>query len=80
MGRSMCQSAAQMQRYAYNVSAFWVIRQEVHDPPALLDMGLGVGPQAVHQVWEHDTILDEEDLHHAADVFYSLTVAHNNSK
>lgn len=43
--------------WTYNVCALWVVGQEVHDPPALLDVGLGVGPQAVNQVWEHDAVL-----------------------
>lgn len=42
--------------------ALWVVGQEVHDPPALLDVGLGVGPQAVNQVGEHDAVFDEEYL------------------
>ena len=46
----------------YHVCAFWIVGQEVHDPPALLNVGLRVGPQAMNQIWEHDTLLNEENL------------------
>ena len=46
----------------YNVCALWVVGQKVHDSPALLNVGLGVGPQAVNQVGEHDSVFDEEYL------------------
>lgn len=39
-----------------------VVGQEVKDAPALLDVGLGVGAQAVHQVHKLDAVPDEEHL------------------
>jgi hypothetical protein len=45
------------------MAGFWVVCQEVQSAPALLDVVLGVGAQAVHQVWKLDAIADEEDLH-----------------
>lgn len=39
-----------------------VVGQEVEDAPALLDVGLGVGAQAVHQVHKLDAVPDEEHL------------------
>ena len=39
-----------------------VVGEEVQDAPALLDVGLGIGAQAVHQVHELDAVPDEEHL------------------
>ena len=47
----------------YNDDALRVVGQEVQDPPALLEVVLGVGPQAPDQVWELDAITHKEDLH-----------------
>ena len=51
------------QRETYNVYRLRVVRQEVQDSPALLDVGLGVGPQSVNQVNKLNAIPDEKYLH-----------------
>ena len=50
-------------RKTYDVDRFRVVRQEVQNSPALLDIGLGVGSQSVHQVNKLNAIPDEEHLH-----------------
>ena len=49
----------------HNVDRLRVVGEEVQDAPALLDVGLGVGPQGVHQVHKLDPVPDEEHLHSA---------------
>ena len=39
-----------------------MVRQEVHDTPWLLLVGLWVGLERVHHVWELHAITDEEHL------------------
>lgn len=47
----------------YNVDRLGVVREEVQDAPALLDVGFGVGAQAMHQIHKLDAVPDEEHLH-----------------
>ena len=49
----------------HNVDGFGVVGEKVQDAPALLDVGLGVGPEAVHQVHKLDPVPDEEHLRSA---------------
>ena len=49
----------------HNVDGLGVVGEEVQDAPALLDVGLGVGPQGVHQVHKLDPVPDEEHLRSA---------------
>ena len=46
----------------HDVDGLRVVGKEVQDAPALLDVGLGIGPQAVHQVHKLDPVPDEEHL------------------
>lgn len=46
---------------AYNVRGLWVAGEEVQDAPSLLQVALRVGLERMHQVWELDTITNEED-------------------
>ena len=51
----------------YDVDGLGVVGEKVQDAPALLNVGLGVGAQAVHQVHKLDAVPDEEHLLHAQD-------------
>jgi hypothetical protein len=45
------------------VDRLWVVGQEVQDTPALLDVSLRVGAQAVNQIYKLNAVPDEEYLH-----------------
>jgi hypothetical protein len=47
---------------AHHVQRLWVVAEEVCDAPALLDVVLGIGLQAVHHVGELHAVTDEEHL------------------
>ena len=49
------------------MDGFGVVREEIQDAPALLNVGFGVGAQAVHQVHKLDAVPDEEYLHSQAE-------------
>lgn len=44
-----------------HVQAFWVMREEVKDPPILLDVRLGVGFKCMDHIWEFHSITNKED-------------------
>lgn len=48
---------------SYHVHCLWNVREEVSNPPVLLDMVLWVWLQGVDHVREFDSIPDEEDRH-----------------
>jgi len=48
---------------AYHVHGLWHMREEVSNPPVLLNVVLGVGLQGMNHVRELDAIPDEEDWH-----------------
>jgi hypothetical protein len=52
----------------YNEDALRVVWEEVQNPPALLEVVLGVGAQAPDQVRELDAIPHKEHLHEATKV------------
>jgi len=52
----------------YNEDALRVVSEEVQNPPALLEVVLGVGAQAPDQVRELDAIPHKEHLHEATKV------------
>ncbi len=47
----------------YHVHRLWHMREEVSNPPVLLNVVLGVGLQGMNHVRELDAIPDEEDWH-----------------
>ena len=47
----------------YHVHCLWYMREEVSNPPVLLNVVLGVGFQGMNHVRELDAIPDEEDWH-----------------
>lgn len=48
--------------WTHNENALRVVGKEVQNPPALLQVVLGVGAKAPHQVRELDAVPDEENL------------------
>jgi hypothetical protein len=44
-----------------SVQTFWMVGEEVKNPPILLDVGLGVGFESMDHVWKFHRITDEED-------------------
>ena len=48
---------------AYHVHGLWHMREEVSNPPVLLNVVLGVGLQGMNHVRKLDAIPDEEDWH-----------------
>ena len=47
---------------AHHVHGLWMVREEVHDAPALLDVVLRVGLQGMHHVRELHAVPHEEHL------------------
>lgn len=43
------------------MQAFWMMGEEVKDPPILLDVGLGVWFESMDHVWKFHSITDEKD-------------------
>ncbi|RYR41345.1 hypothetical protein Ahy_A08g037742 isoform G [Arachis hypogaea] len=44
-----------------HVKAFWVVGEEVKNPPILLDVGLGIGFKGMDHVWKLHPITNKED-------------------
>jgi hypothetical protein len=53
------------------VAGLRVVREEVEGAPALLDVVLGVRPQAVHQVRKLHAVADEEHLNAHAETLFT---------